>query len=100
MLQPREQVEDPLLDRDVERGGRLVRDQQCRPWQDRKADQHALEHAAGQLVRVGVVDTQGGVESNLGERLQDELLADRLVGLVEQRSRLLRLGTDRPYRVE
>ena len=100
VLQSREQVEDPLLDRDVERGGRLVRDQQRRPGEDRQADQHPLQHAAGQLVRVGVVDTLGVVEPDLGERLQDELLADRLVGLVEERGRLLRLGADRPHRVE
>ena len=49
---------------------------------------------------VGVVDTLGVVEPDLGERLQDELLADRLVRLVEERGCLFRLGADRPHRVE
>ena len=50
-----QQVEDLRLDRDVERGGRLVGDQQLRMARQRHRDHHALPHAAGELVRV-VVD--------------------------------------------
>ena len=100
VLQPGEQVENPFLNRDIERGGRLVRDQQCRPGEDRQADQHALQHAAGQLVRVGIIDALGVVEPDLRERLQDELLADCLVRLVEERGCLLCLNADRSHRVE
>ena len=47
-----EQVEHPALHRDVERAGGLVGDHQGRFEGERDADQHALPHAAGQLVRV------------------------------------------------
>ncbi len=48
-----EQVEDLRLDGDVERGGRLVGDQQARAVGDRHRDHHALAHAARELVRKG-----------------------------------------------
>ncbi len=53
-LQAREQVEDLLLDGDVERGGRLVGDQELGLAGDRHRDHDALLLAARQLVRVGV----------------------------------------------
>jgi hypothetical protein len=40
------------LDRHVERGGRLVGDEQVRLAQHRHRDHHALAHAAGELVRI------------------------------------------------
>ncbi len=46
-----EQVEDLRLDGDVERGGRLVGDQQLRVERDRRGDQGALAQAARELVR-------------------------------------------------
>ena len=45
---------DLLLHDDVERGRRLVHDQQVGPQGDRHGDDHALAHAAGELVRVGL----------------------------------------------
>ena len=51
-LQLAHQVEDLRLDRHVERGGRLVGDQQLRVAGQRHRDHHALPHAAGQLVRI------------------------------------------------
>ena len=47
-----QQVEDPRLDRHVERGRRLVGDQQLRVAGERHRDHHALPHAARELVRV------------------------------------------------
>ena len=47
-----EQLEDLRLDGHVERGGRLVGDQQPGPAGHRHRDQRALPHAAGELVRV------------------------------------------------
>ena len=52
LAQLAQQVEDLRLDRDVERGGRLVGDQQRRRAGERHGDHHALAHAAGQLVRI------------------------------------------------
>ena len=47
-----EQFEHLGLHRDVEGGGRLVGDQQRRAERQRDRDQHALAHAAAELVRV------------------------------------------------
>ena len=48
------QLEDLRLDRHVERGRRLVGDQQLGVVDQRHRDHHALAHAARELVRVGV----------------------------------------------
>jgi hypothetical protein len=45
-------IQDPPLHGDVERAGRLVRDEQPGLTGQRDGDQHPLAHAAGQLVRV------------------------------------------------
>ena len=47
-----EQRQDLRLDGDVQRGGRLVGDQQPGPAGQRHRDQRPLPHAAGELVRV------------------------------------------------
>src|SRR5215217_6279173 len=51
-LQRLEQVDDLRLDRDVERCGRLVRDDQLRVVDQRHRDHHALTHAAGELMGI------------------------------------------------
>ena len=48
-----EQVEDLRLDRDVERGDRLVEDQHARLGRERARDRDALALAAGQRARAG-----------------------------------------------
>ena len=50
--QLQDQLQDLVLHRDVERGGRLVGDQQARPAGQRDGDQHALAHAAAERVRI------------------------------------------------
>ena len=52
LLQLQHQVQDLRLDRDVERRGRLVGDEQRRVQHERHGDHHALALAAGQLVRI------------------------------------------------
>jgi hypothetical protein len=47
-----EQVEDLRLHRDIERRGRLIRDQHAGAERDGHGDQHALPHAARELMRV------------------------------------------------
>ena len=75
MVRPRrspqrlEQVEDLRLDRHVERGGRLVEDQQLRLGRERARDQRALAHAAGELVRIGVRDRGRIDDADLVEQL-------------------------------
>ncbi len=51
--QAREQVQDLILDRHVERGRRLVAEQQLRLAGERDRDHDALPQAARELVRVG-----------------------------------------------
>ena len=46
------QLEDLRLDGDVERGGRLVGDQQLRIAGERHGDHHPLAHPAAQLMRI------------------------------------------------
>ena len=53
-LQLGEELEDLRLDGDVERGRRLVGDQDVGIVGERHGDHHALALAAGQLVRIGV----------------------------------------------
>ena len=58
-LQLTQQVEDLRLYRHVERGGRLVRDQQFRIAGERHGDHHALFHAARELERIFVAPPFG-----------------------------------------
>jgi len=58
-LQVLEQVHDLFLDRDVERGGRLVGHEQLRLAGERHRDHDALLHAAAELVRIIVEPLAG-----------------------------------------
>ncbi len=49
---PQEQLQDLILDRDVERRRRLVREEELRLAGERDRDHRALAHAAGKLVRI------------------------------------------------
>ncbi len=62
-LQAAHQRQDLRLDRHVERGGRLVGDQQRRVAGHRQRDHHALAHAAGELVRILVAGAAPRPES-------------------------------------
>jgi hypothetical protein len=57
LLQPPDQLDDLRLDRDVERGRRLVGDQHVGIARKRHRDHRALSHPAGELVRE-VVDAR------------------------------------------
>ena len=74
------QVEDLRLRRHVERGRRLVGDQQVGIVDERHRDHHALAHAAGELVRV-VVDAPLGARD--ADRLQQLDCARAAAALVE-----------------
>jgi hypothetical protein len=99
-LEPGEQLEDLALHRDVERGGRLVGDQQARLAGQRHRDHHALLLAAGQLVRVG-----GEAPPRLGQADLVEQLLGLLHGLPARQlqvldQRLADLAADREDRVQ
>ena len=78
LLHALDEREDLRLGRDVERGRRLVGDDQVGVVDQRHRDHHALAHAARELVRV-VVDPALGARD-----------ADRLQELERPRVRLLR----------
>ena len=68
--QPAQQLEDLRLHRDVERGRRLVGDQQRRVAEQRDRDHHALAHAARELVGVEVDAPGGGRDADQVEQLE------------------------------
>ena len=77
LLHALDERQDLRLGRDVQRGGRLVGDDQVGVVDERHRDHHALAHAPGELVRV-VVDPALGARD-----------ADRLQELERARVRLL-----------
>ena len=68
-LEAIDQREDLGLDRHVERGGRLVGDQQVGVARERHRDHHALAHAAGELVGVVVDPPRGARDADRREQV-------------------------------
>ena len=100
-LQVGEQLQDLRLDGDVERGRRLVGDQQLRRAGERHRDHDALAHAAGELVRVGVEALRRGGDAHELHQLERPRL--RAAGALMPRccdERLRDLEADRQHRVE
>ena len=89
LLQFAHQVEDLRLDRHIERGRRLIGDQQLRVARQRHRDHHALPHAAGKLVRIGV---------HAALRLRDVDAAQHLDRPVHRVARATRPGAARSLR--
>ncbi|MEI9889136.1 MAG: hypothetical protein WDN08_22050 [Rhizomicrobium sp.] len=79
-LQVAHDLQDLRLHRDVERGGRLVGDQEVGTAHRRHRDHDALAHAAGELVRILLHPALG-----LGDAHQFEHLDGALLGLVARR---------------
>ncbi len=69
--EPAEQVEDPGLHRDVQRGRRLVGDQRDRVPGQGHRDHRALQLSAGQFVRVRLADPLGVGEARGTQQLVD-----------------------------
>ena len=65
-----QQLEDLRLDRDVERGRRLVGDQELRLARERHRDHRALAHSARELVRVVLQPRPGARDPDLVEQLR------------------------------
>jgi len=64
LLQLLEELQDLRLDGDIERGGRLVGDEQRRPADERHGDHGALTQAARQLERVHAIGALGVGEAD------------------------------------
>jgi hypothetical protein len=67
--QPLDELQHLALHGDVERGGRLVRDDEGRIAGKGQRDQHALAHAAGDFVRIEREHPLGIADRNLGQQL-------------------------------
>ena len=52
LLQRTDQPQNLFLHGDVERGGRLIGNDELRLQSERGGNEHALAHAAGKLVRI------------------------------------------------
>ncbi len=101
LVQVAQQIEDLCLNGHVERGGRLVGDQQQRIARDRLRDHGALALAAGELVRVLVERLLGVGHLHEAEEFDRLLLRDRgRHPAVVRAERLHDLEADRVDRVE
>jgi hypothetical protein len=88
------------LDRHVERGGRLVRDQQARIVRERHRDHGSLPHAAGELRGNVALALRCVGDADLGEQGNRALgeLAARVLAV--RRQRIAHLAADREAGVE
>ena len=100
LLQFAHQVEDLRLDRHVERGRRLVGDQQLRVARQRHRDHRALPHAARQLVRVGVHAALRLGYVHPAQRLDRPIHRLAARDALVQRDRFADLAADRHQRVQ
>jgi hypothetical protein len=96
--QPGEQLQDLGLHHDVERGGRLVRQQDLRLTGERHRDRGALPHATGELVRVPV--TGGGRDAHHLQQLAGPLAGGGALRDAVEGHRLGDLPADLLHRVQ
>ena len=94
------QLDDLRLHGHVERGGRLVGDQEIRPAGERDGDHHALPHAAGKLVRVILHPPLGCGDADARQRLDRQLVGFPPVLALVQHEHLGDLPADRRDRIE
>jgi len=88
------------LDRDVERGRRLVGDQEARLARDGDGARDALADAAAHLVRVGMHATLGIADPNLTQELDHPFVEGAAPQPTMERQGLGDLLADRHRRVE
>ena len=69
-LELEQELEDLRLDGDVERGGRLVGDEEVGLVGERHGDHHPLPLPARELMRIGVEPPLGVVDADLVEQLE------------------------------
>ena len=96
----RQQIEDLRLDRHVERGGRLVGDQQFRFAGQRDRDRDPLPHAAGKLMRVLHQPLLRRGNADRGQQFDAAHFRGHAVEFEMLLQRLDQLGADRQHRIE
>jgi hypothetical protein len=99
-LQLDDQLEDLRLDRDIQRGGRLIGNQHLGIAREGHGDHRALAHAAGELVRIlaGALLRLG--DPNLAQHLHRLFPHGRRRKVLVQADRLADLLADAEHRVE
>ena len=97
-VEPAQHLDHLVLDRGVERGGRLIGDQHLRIGRQRHRDHHALAHAARQFMRVEPKDARGIAEPDLAQQVFGFLPNGAAVRKMAQRFR--QLPVDPKRRVE
>ncbi len=94
------EVKHHRLRRHVQRGRRLIHDEQCGVGHQRHGDHAALEHPARELMRVTAHDRLGVGHGDLGQHLGDPAQRLRFVHAEVLTSHLRELSTDDYRRVE
>ncbi len=100
LLQLPHQVEDLRLDRNIERGRRLIGDQQRRLADHRHGNHHALAHAAREFVGVAVHPPRGFGDLDQFQHFDRAPAPRRRVHGLVQEQHLADLVSDREQRVE
>ena len=88
------------LDGDVERGGRLVGDQQIRPVDERHGDHYALAHAARKLMRIGIDTLLGRRNAHAAQHIERTLARRLLAAAMMAHDSLGNLVADAESRIE
>ncbi len=99
-LQLFEKLEDLRLHGDVERGGRLVGDEQVGLVGERHGDHHPLALAAGKLVRIGGETRRRIGDADFVEQLDHALACGHFEQPAMHREHLADLPLDRVQRIE
>jgi hypothetical protein len=100
LLRGAHDLDDLRLDGDVERGRRLVCDEDARLVRDRHRDHRALAHAARELVWVLVVATLGKRHADEVQELDRPLTSRVVAHVVVRENRLGELVADREHGIE
>ncbi len=95
-----DQPQDVQLNRDIERGRRLVGDDEARTAGECHGDEHALAHAAGQLMRIAVEHLLGLAQMGGGEHGRRAAPALAAGGAADAPQLLVELLSDGLQRVE
>src|SRR5262249_15582370 len=98
--QAQDQVQDLGLDRDVERGRRLVRDEHAGLAGDRHGDHHALPHTAAELMRVIVDAAPRRGDADHLEQLDRAVARGPTVHVFVQLQGLADLAPDRQHGIQ
>ena len=100
LLELAHQIEDLRLNGHIERGGRLVGDQELRVAGERHGDHHPLPHAAGELMRIFAHAPLRLGDADQSQHLHRTSLRRLSAKTLMQPQRFADLAADREDRIE